>query len=135
VVPFKVVLKAGVPAHEQVAYAAKKAIISGRLKPGDPFPSVRTLSAAMKIHANTAQRTIALLQREKLIEVLPGIGTVVAQPSPPARAMRARLLSVDVEALAVEAMRLGVQLGELQEMLDEQWRKLRKGKVADEEDA
>ncbi len=127
VVPFHFTLQSGVPVHEQVAFAAKKAIISGRLRPGDPFPSVRALSAAMKIHANTAQKVIATLKQEGLLEVRPGIGTVVAQPPPSARAERGRLLSVDVEQLAVEAIKLGVSLEELQALLAEQWRKLQRG--------
>ncbi len=113
--------------HEQVAFAAKKAIVSGRLRPGDPFPSVRALSAAMKIHANTAQKVIAALKQEGLLEVRPGIGTVVAQPPPSARAERGRLLSADVEQLAVEAIKLGMTLEEMQAQFAEQWRKLQRG--------
>jgi len=121
-------LQSGAPVHEQVAFAAKKAIISGRLRPGEPFPSVRTLSKAAKIHANTAQKVIAQLQQEGLLEVRPGIGTVVAQRPPAARAERARLLGADVEQLAVEAMKLGVSLEELQELIACQWRELQGGK-------
>jgi len=127
VVQFQFTLQSGVPVHEQVAFAAKKAIVSGRLRPGDPFPSVRALSAAMKIHANTAQKVIAALQQEGLLEVRPGIGTVVAQPPPSARAERGRLLSADVERLSVEAIKLGVSLEELQALLADQWRKLQRG--------
>ncbi len=127
VVPFHFTLQSGVPVHEQVAFAAKKAIVSGRFRPGDPFPSVRALSAAMKIHANTAQKVIGTLKQEGLLEVRPGIGTVVAQPPPSARAERGRLLGVDVEQLAVEAIKLGVSLEELQALLTEQWRRLQRG--------
>ncbi len=126
VVPFSLTLQSGIPVHEQVAFAAKKAIVSGRLRPGDPFPSVRALSAAMKIHANTAQKVVAALTQEGLLEVRPGIGTVVAQPPPSARAERGRLLTADVEQLTVEAMKLGVTLEELQALLAEQWRKLKR---------
>ncbi len=125
-VPFHFTLQSGIPVHEQVAFAAKKAIISGKLRPGDPFPSVRALSVAMKIHANTAQKVVAVLKQEGLLEVRPGIGTVVAQPPPSARNERSRLLSGDVEQLAVEAMRLGVSLEEMQTLLGEQWRKLQR---------
>jgi GntR family transcriptional regulator len=124
VVPFRVALQSGVPIHEQVVFAAKKAIISGRLKPGESFPSVRSLGKAMKIHANTAQKVIAQLQQEGLLEVRPGIGTVVAQPEPSAKGERGRLLRNDVEALTVEAMKLGVSLDELQAMIAEHWQKL-----------
>jgi len=128
VIPFRLTLQPGIPVHEQVAFAAKKAIISGRLRPGDPFPSVRTLSAAVKIHFNTAQKVIAQLQQEGLLEVRPGIGTVVAQRAPAGRAERARLLAKDVEALTVEAIRLGVALEELQDLVAAEWRELQQAK-------
>lgn len=127
VVPFQVTLQPGAPAYEQVAFAARKAIISGRLLPGEAFPSVRTLSKAMKIHANTAQRVIAQLQQEGLLEVRPGIGTVVAQPPSTSRPERTRLLRADVEQLTVEAIRLGVSLEELQQSIADQWRRLKEG--------
>ena len=127
-IPFRVVLQSGVPVHEQVVFAAKKAIISGRLRPGEAFPSVRTLSAAVKIHFNTAQKVIAQLQQEGLLEVRPGIGTVVAQRAAAGRMERARLLARDVEALTVEAIKLGVGLEELQELVNAQWRELQRGK-------
>ncbi len=123
-VPFHVVIQPGIPAYEQVAFAARKAIVSGRMRPGEPFPSVRALSKAVKIHANTAQRVIAQLQQEGLLEVRPGIGTVVAQPPSTSRPERTRLLRADIEQLTVEAIRLGVSLEELQESIAEQWRRL-----------
>jgi GntR family transcriptional regulator len=124
VIPFHFTLQSGIPVHEQVVFAAKKAMVSGRLRPGDPFPSVRALSAAMKIHANTAQKVVAALKQEGLLEVRPGIGTVVAQPPPSGRGERSRLLAADVEQLAVEAIKLGVGLEEMQALMAEQWRKL-----------
>ena len=128
-VPFRLTFQSGVPVHEQVVFAAKKAIISGKLRPGEAFPSVRALSKAVKIHANTAQKVIAQLQQEGLLDVRPGIGTVVAQPLPSARVERNRLLARDVEQLTVEAIKLGVSLDELQELLAVQWRKLQPEKV------
>lgn len=122
-IPFRLVVEPGVPIAEQVAFAAKKAIFSGKLRPGDPFPSVRALGRAMKIHANTAQKVIGQLASEGLLEVRPGIGTVVAQPAAP-RTGRARLLTRDIEQLAVQAMQLGVSLAELQSTVSECWRRL-----------
>jgi GntR family transcriptional regulator len=121
----------GTPLHEQVAYAARKAIVSGKLRPGDPFPSVRALSRDLKIHANTAQKVIAQLQLEGLLEVHPGIGTVVAQPSPVTRSERARTLKPDVENLTVEALRLGLTLPELQNFIAESWRRLQPKEIVE----
>jgi GntR family transcriptional regulator len=124
VLPFRFTLQSGIPIHEQVAFAAKKAMMSGKLRPGDPFPSVRAISRALKIHVNTAQRVVAELTQEGLLEVRPGIGTVVCQPSQPPRAARLKLLAPDVDQVAVEAMKLGISLVDLSRFLEERWRKL-----------
>ena len=128
VVPFSLTLQLGVPVHEQVAFAARKALISGKLRPGDPFPSVRALSKAVKIHANTAQKVITQLIAEGLIEVRPGIGTVVARRPASTPAERRRLLGRDVERLSVEAIRLGLSLDDLQSAIAEHWRSLQNGR-------
>jgi DNA-binding GntR family transcriptional regulator len=65
------------------------------------------------------------LTSEGLLEVRPGIGTVVAQP-PAARAGRSRLVARGVEQLAVEAMQVGLSLDELQDSIAECWRGLHK---------
>jgi GntR family transcriptional regulator len=131
-IPFRITLQSGVPVHEQVAFAAKKAMINGQLRPGDPFPSVRTLSKAMKIHPNTALKVVAQLTAEGLLEVRPGIGTVVLQPPPATRGERSRLLGREVEQLTVEAKKLGLTLRDLHAAIDEQWQRLQ---VPEEEEA
>ncbi|MDR3703019.1 MAG: GntR family transcriptional regulator [Candidatus Sulfopaludibacter sp.] len=122
-VPFRLIPQPGVPIAEQVVFAAKKAILGGQLRPGDAFPSVRALGRAMKIHANTAQKVVSQLAAEGLIEVLPGIGTVVARPAV-RRNGNVRLLARDVEQLAVQAMQIGVSLADLQHAIGESWRRL-----------
>lgn len=123
-VPFRLNPQSGVPVHEQLVLAAKKAIISGRLRPGEAFPSVRVLATALKIHANTAQRAVAQLKLDGLLEIQPGIGATVAAPPAQARNERARLLRGDIEPLLVEAIRLGVELDEFQELIAAEWRRL-----------
>ncbi len=123
-IPFRVVFQPGAPLYEQVVYAAKKALISGQLRPGDPFPSVRTLSAVLKINPNTAHKVITQLLNEGLLEVMAGTGTVVAHPPAPSPAERSRLLDREVEQLAVEAKRLGLGLEEVTAALAAHWRRL-----------
>ena len=127
-IPFRLTLQSGVPVHEQVAFAAKKAMICGQLRPGDPFPSVRALSKAMKIHPNTAHKVVAQLTAEGLLEVRPGIGTVVLPPPPSTRTERGRLLGREVEQLTVEAKKLGLTLDDLHASVDEHWRRLQSTK-------
>ena len=80
-IPFRVSLEPGIPIYEQVVYAAKKAIISGDVAPGERFPSVRALSQGLKINPNTAHKVVSELIADRLLEVHPGLGTIVARPA------------------------------------------------------
>jgi GntR family transcriptional regulator len=124
VIPFRLDFEPGVSLYEQVVYAAKKAVISGQMRPGDPFPSVRTLSKALKINPNTAHKVVTHLVSEGLIEVRPGLGTVVAELPASTAAERATLLRKEVEQLVVEAKRLGLSLEEVTGAVARHWSRL-----------
>ena len=123
-IPFRLTFQPGVALYEQVVYAARKAVISGQMRPGDPFPSVRTLSQALKINPNTAHKVITHLINEGLLEVRPGTGTVVAQPARSTAAERAHLLDRDLERLVVAARKLGLKEDDVAEALHDHWTKL-----------
>lgn len=123
-IPFRVQLRPGVSLFEQIVYAATRAMVAGQLRPGDDFPSVRALSKELKINPNTAAKVVAHLVSEGLLEMRPGIGTVVA-PLPDATAReRTQLLDQQIEELVVEAKRLGIELAETQAALTAHWTKL-----------
>jgi GntR family transcriptional regulator len=124
VIPFRVAFRPGASLYEQVVYEAKKALVSGQLRPGDPFPSVRTLSSELKINPNTAHKVVTQLLNEGLLEVMPGTGTVVAHPPDTTAAERSRLLETEVEHLVVEAKKLGIGLRELTGAVEQQWERL-----------
>jgi DNA-binding transcriptional regulator YhcF (GntR family) len=123
-IPFRLSFEPGVSIYEQVVYAAKKAVIAGQMRPGDAFPSVRALSKALKINPNTAHKVIAQLVSEGLIEVHPGLGTVVAQLPPSTSAERGNLLRKELEQLVVEAKKLGLELDKVTEALAQHWWRL-----------
>ncbi len=121
---FRFSLRPGQSIFDQVVFAAKKAFISGELRPGQAFPSVRALAAELKIHPNTAHKVVQHLIQERLLDVRPGIGTVVAE-MPEARAGdRKRLLQQEVEQLVVEAKRLGLELEGVVQAIEAQWARL-----------
>ena len=127
-IPFRVQFQPGLPLYEQVVYAAKKAILAGQLRAGDPFPSVRAISTALKINPNTAHKVQQNLIAEGLLEVLPGIGTVVSKRPVSTRAEKNELLQEELEQLVVEAKKLGLELNEVQKALAEHWVRLDGGK-------
>jgi GntR family transcriptional regulator len=123
-IPFRVTFRAGVPLFEQVVYASTKAMVSGQLRPGDPFPSVRTLSKELKINPNTAHKIVTHLVNEGLLEPRPGIGTVVAPLPDSTRKERTHLLEHEIEELVVEAKRLGIELAQMLSAITAHWHKL-----------
>ena len=123
-IPFRVDFRPGVSIYEQVIYAAKKAIISGDLRRGDPFPSVRVLSRELKINPNTAHKVVTALIAAGLLETQPGIGTVVASLPESTHAQRSQLLGPEIEQLVVEAKKLGMGVEEILASVSSHWRRL-----------
>jgi GntR family transcriptional regulator len=121
-------LKPGQSIFEQVVFAAVKAFVSGEFQPGQAFPSVRALAADLKIHPNTAHKVVQFLIQERWLEARPGIGTVVAERPEVRSGDRRRLLKDEVEQLVVEAKRVGVELQDLLETIEAQWKSLDEGK-------
>lgn len=122
--PFPITLRPGESPYRQIVYAATKAVVSGELKQGSPFASVRELSQALKINPNTAQKVVAELIRDGMLEVRPGIGTVVSAARRASAAERRALLSREVEQLAVEAKRLGLKRSEVVNAVRTRWTEL-----------
>ncbi|MEO6569684.1 MAG: GntR family transcriptional regulator [Opitutaceae bacterium] len=122
--PFSIELKAGLPVAEQILYAVKKAVVTGQLRAGDKFPSVRVLSQELKINPNTAHKVVAALVNEGVLVTTPAIGSVVAERELGGRKERAELLGAELEWLVVEAKKLGLTLDEVQSGLAAHWKKL-----------
>jgi GntR family transcriptional regulator len=122
--PFRLSFEPGVSLYEQVAYAAKKAIVSGQMRPGDPFPSVRTLSKSLKINPNTAHKVVMHLVAQGVLEVRSGIGTVVADRTSSTAAERSNLLKKELEQLVVEAKKLGLTIDDVTSAVSQHWLRL-----------
>jgi GntR family transcriptional regulator len=120
--PFSVVIRPGRPLHDQVVFAATKAVVTRQLQAGDPFPSVRTLSQELQINPNTAQRIVTTLIERGLLEPRPGIGTVVATWRPASNPARRGLLAAQVERLVVDAKHLGIDLADLLDAIRRAWK-------------
>jgi GntR family transcriptional regulator len=119
--PFSVVLRAGSPIHDQVVYAVRRAVVTGQLRPGDPFPSVRALSVALKINPNTAHKIVTTLVDDGQLVVRPGIGTLVGELRAGGAATRRATLEHEAEHLVIGARRAGVSLQELIAAIRRHW--------------
>jgi GntR family transcriptional regulator len=119
--PFSVALRPGDAIQEQVVYAVTRAVVSGQLRPGDAFPSVRVLSQELGINPNTAHRIVTVLIADGILVVRPGVGTIVADESRGLRTERRQSVEDDVERIVIESKRAGLSLQELLAAVRRQW--------------
>jgi DNA-binding GntR family transcriptional regulator len=67
------------PPSRQIAADIRAKIEHGELAPGDTLPSIVALASQYQVATKTAQKAIAILKREGLVESEPGYGTFVAE--------------------------------------------------------
>lgn len=67
------------PIYIQIIDYIKESIISGKINPGDKLPSVREMSALLKVNPNTLQRAYQELERENITYTQRGMGTFVKE--------------------------------------------------------
>jgi AcrR family transcriptional regulator len=95
--------------YQQIAADIRQRIRTGKLKPGDRVPSTRALIRDHGIAMATATKALTLLQQERLIHPLPGVGNVVG---PPPR--RTPSVSAPVEELSQESVvRVAIELADV----------------------
>ena len=68
----------GKPIYEQITTQIKNMIISGKLQPTDPLPSMRALARDLRISVITTKRAYEDLERDGFIETVTGKGSFVA---------------------------------------------------------
>ena len=122
--PFSIKILPGLPIYEQIVHAVKRAIAGGRLRPGDRFPAVRTISVELGVNPNTVQKAVSELTAQRYIEVHPGQGCFVApQPSSP-KEIQAGALRPHIERLLIEAAHHGVTEDQLLKLIHSERKRL-----------
>ena len=69
----------GQPIYEQICRQIKGAIATGKLSPGEPLPSSRSLARDLRISVITTKRAYEELERDGFIQTVAGKGSFVAQ--------------------------------------------------------
>jgi GntR family transcriptional regulator len=101
--------QAGKPVYLQLADQIRYAAAAGRLRPGEPLPSLRPLAEELRINRNTIAKAYAELESQGVIESAPGKGYFLKQaPTPFSEPMRERLLTTEIDQAVVTAHHLQV---------------------------
>ena len=62
------------PIYRQIILQFSRAFVRGDIKPGDRIPSIRELSALLRVNTNTIQRVYQEMERDGLISSKRGTG-------------------------------------------------------------
>lgn len=108
-----------VPIYEQLLNQIKAKIITGELKDNEPLPSVRVLSAELKISSLTVKKAYDYLEEEGFVITVHGKGTYVAETDKDI-AMEARKKAVedDLCKSLEKARAIGLSNEEITEMIE-----------------
>ena len=72
-----------VPIYEQIKQGIVRLVATGRLKAGEPLPSIRDLAAEIIVNPNTVARAYRELEQDGVIATQKGRGSVVAERARP----------------------------------------------------
>ena len=109
---------AGTPIYEQICRQVKGATAAGKLKSGEPLPSIRALARDLRISVITTKRAYEELERDGFICTVAGKGSfVAAQNLELARESSLREIEAHLTAALELAGQSGLTLEELIEIL------------------
>jgi GntR family transcriptional regulator len=91
-----------VPIYEQIKQEIGRLVATGRLKVGEPLPSIRDLAAAIIVNPNTVARAYRELEQDGVVSTQKGRGSFIAPRARPdaERDLKAHLGRVMDEAVA-----------------------------------
>lgn len=114
------------PLYRQAVLEIKRLVVSKRLKPGDKLPSIRALAEQLQLNATTVRRIFDQLTQDGVVVQRHGSGVFVAENSVPFSAEYVhKIVSHHALVFLVEGLRLGLELKDLETMLETQYRDLR----------
>ena len=113
------------PIYEQIIDSIKENVVRGIFAPGDRIPSIRELSKLITANPNTVSKAYLELERQKVIETVPGRGTFIsARYKPSADEDRLYSVKTKLKGIAVEAHYLGLDKEGVKGMLEEIYKEI-----------
>jgi GntR family transcriptional regulator len=106
---FKIDFKSGKPVYLQLVDQIRLAAAAGKLRTGEPLPSIRPLAEELRVNRNTIAKAYAELESQGVIETIPGKGCFLKEnDSPFTRPVRQKLLQAEIDEAVVMAHHLQV---------------------------
>ena len=106
------------PIYRQIILQFSRAFVRGDIQPGDRIPSIRELSALLRVNTNTIQRVYQEMERDGTISSKRGTGYYFTEDKKMTENMRRDLTSESVKRFVEEMQALGLKKNEILNELD-----------------
>jgi GntR family transcriptional regulator len=109
----------GAPIYRQIIIQIENGILSGRMKPGDKLPTIRSLAVSLKANPNTIAKAYSELEIRGILITQVGSGTYISDKKPPSEEDgRRRRIQEVLDRFMKEMWDLGVDKTELLELIN-----------------
>lgn len=107
------------PIYKQLVEKLKLEIVTGTYQSGDKLPSVRELSALVRVNPNTIQRALLELENQKLIYTMRTAGKFVTEDEEVIQQAKKELAKEKVESFLTHMNTLGLSKEDIMQLLKE----------------
>ncbi len=116
---FNINNSSGRPVYQQIIDQVKRDIALGRLIKNEKLPTVRQLAGQLAINPNTIGKAYRQLEQQGIIVTKAGAGAFVANlDSSLSRSVREKLISEELERIAVDAFHMQIDRQTLSEWFE-----------------
>ncbi|SFH82407.1 GntR family transcriptional regulator [Tindallia magadiensis] len=116
---FELDLRSRIPIYEQLVERIKEMIITELLKSDEQLPSVRSLAQQLTINPNTIQKAYRELEKQGYVYTVQGRGNFVSPVMEKMQKEKKEELRQQLKKLMAEAFYLGMDPGDMHQMIDE----------------
>jgi len=106
------------PIYRQIILRFSRAFVRGDIMPGERIPSIRELSALLKVNTNTIQRAYQEMERDALIISKRGMGYFFTEDFSMTEQIRHNLTLDSLRRFVEEMRALGCDDGEILNQLE-----------------
>jgi GntR family transcriptional regulator len=111
--------ESGIPIYRQIIQQIEYAILSGRMKPGDKLPTIRSLAIELRINPNTIAKAYGELEIRGILITQVGSGTYVSDKKPVQEAdERNRKIQAVIGRFVQEMQNLGVRKEGIKKLIE-----------------
>lgn len=107
------------PIYEQIVQGLKSLVMTGKLRPHEQIPSVRSTARTLGINPNTVQKAYALLEKEGILYSVAGKGGFVADNAARIKEMKKQEIRNMFIQATREARDSGLWIDEIFAIVDE----------------